>query len=183
MNKIDRVYSYVKPETRIKHAISILRTIKNHPLIYNKEIPQILEQERKKRMEEPYKILKKLETKLREYIKTKLKMVSENWWEERIPSKIRKKAEQRKEKDEKQYPWHKGEDLHPIHYVDFTDYVKIITDKENWEQVFKEKFKDEKVISVKLSELEPIRNAIAHSREVSKKDLVKLQVYYDEIIS
>ena len=70
-------------------------------------------------------------------------------------------------------------DLPFIFYVDFTDYVKIITRKDNWKQVFKNK----EAISVKLRELEPIRNAIAHFRELSHRELEKLKLLSDEIIS
>jgi len=183
LKKFDTVYRYAKPETRIRHTISILRSITTYPLIYNTDIPQILEKEREKRLEEPYQILQKLETKLRECIQTQLETLSKNWWKERVPNDVREKAELRKTKNEQQWPWHTSKDLSPIFYVDFTDYVKIITRKDNWEQVFKTIFKDKEAISVKLRELEPIRNAIAHFRELSPRELEKLKLLSEEIIS
>jgi len=183
LKKFDTVHRYAKPETRIRHAISILRSITTYPLIYNTDIPQILEMQRQKPLEEPYKILQKLETKLRECIQTQLETVSKNWWKERVPNDVREKAELRKAKNEQQWPWHTSKDLQPIFYVDFTDYVKIITRRDNWEQVFKEIFKDRETISVKLKELEPIRNAIAHFRELSRRELEKLKLLFEEIIT
>lgn len=183
IKKFDRVYGYAKPETRIMHTISTLRRITTYPLIYNTEIPQLLQSERKKHLEEPYKILQKLETKLRECIQTQLETVSKNWWKERVPKDVQEKAELRKTKNEKQWPWHTSRDLPFIFYVDFTDHVKIITRKDNWRQVFKEIFKDKEAISVKLRELEPLRNAIAHFRELSRRELEKLKLLSEEIVS
>jgi len=183
VKKLDRVYGYAKPETRIRHTISALRRIMTYPLIYNAEIPQILQNERLRRLEEPYKILQKLETKLRKCIQTQLKTISTNWWKERVPKDVQEKAEHRKTKNEKQWPWHTSKDLPLIFHVDFTDYVKIITRRDNWKQAFKEIFKDREAISVKLKELEPIRNSIAHFRELSRQELDKLKLLSGEIIS
>jgi len=52
-------------------------------------------------------------------VESNLEKLSKNWWVERIPPDIRQKAEERKKKDE-----YKRE---LIQYVDFADYIKIIT--------------------------------------------------------
>ena len=183
IKKLNRVYGYTKPETRIRHTITILRRIMTYPLIYNTEIPQIPQNERQKRQEEPYKILQKLETKLRECIHVQLETMSKKWWKERVPKDVQEKAELRKTKNEKQWPWHTSKDLPFIFYVDFTDYIKIITRRDNWNQVFKRIFRDREAISVKLRELEPIRNAIAHFRWLSRRELDKLKLLSEDIIS
>ena len=183
IKKLDKIYDYAKPETRIRHTISTLRKIVTYPLSYNAEIPQILQSERQKRLEEPYKVLQKLETKLRECIQTQLETVSKNWWKERIPKDVQEKVELRKTKNEKQWPWHISKDLPFVYYVDFTDYLKIITRRDNWNQVFKTIFRDREAISVRLRELEPIRNAIAHFRRLSCRELDKLKLLSEDIIS
>lgn len=183
IKKFDKVCGYAKPETRIRHTISILRRVMAYPLICNTEIPQIPQNERQKRQEEPYKILQKLETQLRQCIQTQLETESKNWWKERVPKDVQEKAELRKTKNEKQWPWHTSKDLPFIFHIDFTDYVKIITRRDNWKQVFKEIFKDKEAISVKLRELEPIRNAIAHFRGLSRREVDKLKLLSEEIIS
>jgi hypothetical protein len=58
--------------------------------------------------------------------------VTKNWWKERVPKDVQEKAEFRKSKNEKQWPWHTSKDLPLIFYVDFTDYIKIITRGDNW---------------------------------------------------
>ena len=89
---------------------------------------------------------------------------------------MRKNAEGRKEKDDRQWPWATGANLHPIHYVDFPDYVKIIRRKDNWREAFARIFYDDELVSSKLRELEPIRNALAHSRPLPKNGLNRLRI-------
>ncbi|MEM3765807.1 MAG: CHAT domain-containing protein [Candidatus Bathyarchaeia archaeon] len=132
---------------------------------------------------EAYQVLKSLENALREFIQEKLTSVDENWWETRVPEEVRKEASRRKSKDERLYPWHVQNDLPLIYYVDFSDYAKIIVLDKNWNQVFQRFFKDKLFIVTKLRELEPIRSAIAHMREVSEKDLQKLKLYSEEIMA
>jgi len=132
---------------------------------------------------EPYGKLKKLETQLRKCIQRKLEKISPNWWKERVPNDVQERAEQRKNRNETQYPWHAKKDLAPIFYVDFADYVKIIAGRDNWREVFGSVFKDKEIISAKLRELEPIRNAVAHVRELGKTEVKKLKLYSEEIIT
>lgn len=73
-------------------------------------------------------------------------------------------------KNEKQWPWRTSKAYRPIYYIDFTDYVKIITRRDNWAEIFQSIFKDKEMVSVKLRELEPIRNSIAHFRKLNRKE-------------
>jgi predicted RNA-binding Zn-ribbon protein involved in translation (DUF1610 family) len=132
---------------------------------------------------EAYQVLKSLENALREFIQEKLTSVDNNWWDTRIPEEVRKEASRRKLKDERLYPWHVQEDLPLIYYVNFSDYAKIIVLDKNWDQVFKRVFKEKLFIVTKLRELEPIRSAIAHMRDIGEKDLQKLKLYSEEIMS
>lgn len=185
LRKISKIRGFVRLETRIKKTIATLEGIRTEPLIYNRDISQWLEKERVQRLKKakPYETLKKLETNLRSFIHSKLATVSQNWWKDRIPADVRKRAEERKAKNETQWPWHKRRDLHPIYYVDFTDYMKIIIRKDNWKQVFAPFFWDKDIISAKLRELEPIRNAIAHFRELNEDEQEKLKLYCKDILA
>jgi hypothetical protein len=60
--------------------------------------------------------------------------------------------------------------------------VKIIRRKDNWQELFNRVFRDEEAISVKLRELEPIRNAIAHFRPLSAEMSEKLRIIAGEIV-
>jgi len=107
-----------------------------------------------------------------------LSKVTPDWWKERIPPDVRENAEKRKKKDDA----NSGTGLHPIHYVDFPDYDKIISRKDNWVQLFKPFFGDQLIISAKFRELDPIRNAIAHPRPLNNRQITKLRLYSAEII-
>jgi hypothetical protein len=54
-------------------------------------------------------------------------------------------------------------------YVDFADYLKIITRADNWKEIFRDIFFEQELISAKFKELNPIRNKIAHSRDLTSK--------------
>jgi hypothetical protein len=69
----------------------------------------------------------------------------------------------------------------PVHYLDFSDYTRIIGDKENWNATFHKIFGTREIIVGELRELEPIRNAIPHSGRISATDRQKLQLYCLEI--
>jgi hypothetical protein len=182
MRKLNRIYGYAKPDTKIRNTIFILRKIVNLPLIYNKNLPKILE--RKKPIhKDPYRTLKRLESGLRECIRGGLGKVTRNWWKERVPKDVQERAKLRINKNEKQYPWHVEKGLSPLFYIDFADYIKIITRRDNWRTVFEPIFKDKEIISAKLRELEPIRNAVAHVRELSRTEADKLNLYSKDIMS
>jgi len=96
-----------------------------------------------------YEILKSLEDVLRKLIEDDLSQITPNWWDERIPEEIRKKTESRKEKSESGgFP--RGQNYSIISYIDFPDYEKIITQTDNWENVFKRIFRDEISIAGKF---------------------------------
>lgn len=182
IRKLNRIYGYAKPDTKIRNMILILRKIVNLPLIYNKNLPKILERKRPIH-KDPYRTLKRLESRLRECICGGLGKVTRNWWKERVPKDVQERAKLRKNKNEKQYPWYVEKCLSSLFYIDFADYVKIITRRDNWRQVFEPTFKDKEIISAKLRELEPIRNAVAHVRELSRTEADKLNLYSKDIMS
>jgi ATP-dependent Lon protease len=163
----------IKKKVEIK-LVSRVEEVLNDALIgYKvpvKEITEKVEEADK----EPHLILDELENALRKCIKTSLEKISANWWIERIPPDIRVKAEERREKDELK--------REHIQYVDFADYVKIITRKDNWRDVFKEIFKDQEAITVKLKELEPIRNSVRHGRKLTTEQREKLKIFAQDIL-
>jgi len=91
---------------------------------------------------------------------------------------VRENAGKRRKKDEA----NSGTSLHPIHYVAFPDYIKIISRKDNWVQIFKPFFGDQMIISAKFRDLDPIRNAVAHPRPLNNQQITKLRLYAIEII-
>jgi ATP-dependent Lon protease len=131
------------------------------------DLPELFEKE-------PHIILDELENALRNCIKSNLQGLSENWWIERIPPDIRQRAEDRRSKDDMKRD--------PVQYIDFSDYVKIITKRDNWKNSFNRIFKDGDIITAKLRELEPIRNAVRHSRKLTSEQKEKLKVLTKDIV-
>jgi ATP-dependent Lon protease len=122
---------------------------------------------------EVHMILSEVENNIRNCIEERLERISANWWGERVPPDVRQKAEERKMKERGSF--------HPIHYVDFPDYLKIITRKDNWREAFSTVFRDQAIIIAKIRELEPIRNAIAHNRPLTSEEIEKLKLLARDI--
>jgi hypothetical protein len=179
--RIKRIAGFVKLETKLFRAIPFLQSLQQEKLLLNKDIPEAMVV-RSPRYSEAYSLLRALEESLRKLIEESLSFLSSDWWIERVPGDVRTNAEDRKKKNERQWPWVTGTNLNPIHYVDFPDYVKIIRKKDNWRDVFVTVFKDEELISVKLREVEPIRNAIAHSRALPRRGLERLRINAKDIL-
>lgn len=130
-----------------------------------------------------YTRLKSLEHALRDLIQVRLRKLTAQWWETRVPPEVRANAEKRLRVRDRRWPWHNEGSASSIDFLDFSDYAKIITDPANWNDAFREIFGEVKVIEVKLLELEPIRNAVAHSRDLSQQHREKLRLYTKELLS
>ncbi|MFW9915984.1 MAG: Swt1 family HEPN domain-containing protein [Candidatus Thorarchaeota archaeon] len=129
-----------------------------------------------------YSILQDLEQTLRIFIITKLEArYGEKWWQQGIPNDIRQKCQERKEKNEKPYPWSEDKEHRLLDYADFSDYAKIIEKKDNWHEVFKPIIRDKNTFVTKLRELEPIRNDISHSRSLDDMQKDTLTLYARQI--
>jgi hypothetical protein len=177
LKKIIRFYQFKKPETKLRNGISLLKELQIEDLIHNSAIEQVVSVDTT-----DYDLLKLLENKLRSCIETQLSKKYPNWWIEHIPNDVRGRAEERKTRNETLWPWsNKSDEL--IHYIDFNDYIKIITRRDNWREVFIKIFDDKDLIRAKLKELDPIRNAIAHTRPLSSTDRMRLKLHTSDIIS
>ena len=129
-----------------------------------------------------YHMLKKLEQEIRKFLEKELSEINPKWETELIPEKVRETAIHRKTDDENRKMWtFKKQPL--LSYIYFTGYEKIIILEENWDKIFNYVFHDKKAISVKLKEIEPIRNAIAHTRNLDDKEKENLRFYSQDILS
>ncbi|GEM_PF-1914874 len=194
IKRLASVHNFSTLPARLRRLNYILLSIQAEQLIYNSDIPQFLAELKEKdedRQKTAYSLLVKLETQMRLLIQTRLYKISKNWWMECIPSDIRQGAELKKQRNEKPSLWTgtvnslKGDsalDTDLLQYVEFNDYIKIIKRADNWKNTFKEVFIDEELISAKLKELDPIRNAIAHSRNISKEQLQRLELHVNDIV-
>ncbi len=95
-----------------------------------------------------------------------------NWQKSGIPNEMRKQWIEKREKANS----NGKQDLPLVQYADFTDYVQIIVQRNNWDKVFKSVFKRQSSVIESFQRLFPIRISIAHSRLITKEDELYLYV-------
>jgi len=122
-----------------------------------------------------------LEKTLRCFVRNELSKICEKWWRQRIPGDVWSAAEERKRDEEKRLMH--SIDLHPLWYVDFYDYVKIIVRKNNWEEVFKAVFINKEGFKTSMEKLVPIRNKVAHMRPLSIREKKSLDAWSEELLA
>ncbi len=180
--KLNRVRRLKTPQARARNLAIVLEEIGVLRPIPNKAIPHFLATQKVATREEAIALVTNLEMALRTCVREKLSQLSSTWWHDRVPPSIRRRAEQRQERDEAAYPRiSTPED--PLSYVGFADYDDIILEEGNWKRAFQGVFGDLQWLSVKLKELEPIRNALMHSRGVTRHALDKLRVTAMDLLS
>jgi hypothetical protein len=133
--------------------------------------------------ERPTDALQTLERALRRCIEEKLSRLTDEWWTTLVPTKVRLHAERRMASRERVWPWLNDSERRPIEYLDFPDYARIILEEQNWQRAFSTVFVDRDALKVKLHELEPIRNDLAHSRQITTANADRLRLYAYELAS
>ena len=111
--------------------------------------------------------LQRFESHLRAFIDQRMTAtIGENWIKHRVPGD---KCQQWKVKQAKALD--AGESKQPlIAYADFTDYLKIIERKDNWDQVFASVFRRKSLVQESLQRLYPIRVCTMHARIITQDD-------------
>ncbi len=97
----------------------------------------------------------------------------ENWWEECVSEKIRKRAEARMA-DEQKVRWHTRRGDDPINYTLMSDLINIIRD--NWDKFEPHLHSAEWAASI-LAPIERSRNAIMHSSTLDREDIERVGIY------
>jgi hypothetical protein len=125
------------------------------------------------RTNEAHDRLQRFETRIRQFIE--LRMVGafgDNWIKTNIPAQLRDKWIEKKEKARKA-----GRRLHPlIAYADFTDYIQIIEQKNNWTYAFASVFLRLELVRESFQRLYPIRIETMHARLIMQDDELYLYV-------
>ena len=133
--------------------------------------------------EEEYTLLYKLETKLRLLIEKELSALSEYWWDERVPWKVRNRVVRRM-KSGKIAPWMKVGivKLPQTYYLGISDYIEIITQPNNWKRVFEKIFRQQDFIRGRLETLKSLRDKVMHFQPLKPKEKDLLKKYVEEIL-
>ncbi len=170
--RLSKARSAVRPGTILQHSTSVMdQFLAFEPPSRSLDAPH-----------EDYAILRQLETALRGHIRLRLSGLTATWWIQRVPEDVRKNAEDRKLRREGMWPWSEGGQVELLAYLDFADYLKIISRRDNWRDAFRSTFKDEEILRAKLRELEAIRNDVAHMRPLTAAQRTKLTLHSDELL-
>ena len=129
-----------------------------------------------------YKCLYIIENTLRELIIETLQAhAGPTWYKSRLPPDVFAKYKEAR-KAERSIPWRQLTPHHPLYYVDFPDLKKTIDQENNWRDCFARYFRRKDIFVATLSELEPIRNRIAHCRNPSAYDIQLVELAYQKLV-
>ena len=123
--------------------------------------------------------LQRFETQVRRFIDESMKSVfGERWIKSQVPGEIRSKWLEKRQKARDSV----AEQWPLIAYADFTDYVQIITRKDNWKRVFEPVFKRSVFVQESFQRLYPIRVCTMHARPITQDDKLYLYVETKRIL-
>ncbi|HKL70744.1 Swt1 family HEPN domain-containing protein [Salibaculum sp.] len=124
--------------------------------------------------------LQRFETQLRQFIDEQMtKAFGDQWIKHHVPGDMRKSWIDKRERARAN-----GEVDHPlIAYADFSDYVPIITQKNNWNEVFKPVFSRPTFVQESFQRLYPIRICTMHARMITQDDELYLYVETKRVLS
>lgn len=124
--------------------------------------------------------LQRFETQLRQFIDEQMtNTCGDQWIKHRVPGPIRQSWIEKREKARAN-----GEADHPlIAYADFSDYVPIITQKNNWNAVFEPVFRRPAFVQESFQRLYPIRICTMHARMITQDDEIYLYVEIKRVLS
>jgi len=117
--------------------------------------------------------LQRFESQLRKFIDEQMrKAIGDQWIKRRLPGDIHKRWVEKREKARAA-----GEADHPlIAYADFSDYLTIIVQKNNWNEVFVPFFSRQTSVQESFQRLYPIRICTMHARMITQEDELYLYV-------
>jgi len=138
--------------------------------------PRIIEDAKK--MGEVYPVIYIFENSVRNFIRKAMdKAYPEGWWnEKRIPIDPFRKANSRKEEEGRNL-WHGTRSSNMVDYIDLDELEKVISrNNEILTPYFKGLPKDLEWLRMKIKELYPSRNVIAHCNPLSNDDIQRVRV-------
>jgi len=128
-----------------------------------------------------YPVLYIFENSLRNFISLVLeKKYGKRWWKSKVSKKVRENVNKRIQ-TEKLNPWCTARGVHPIFYTDFSDLAKILNQNAgDFNKFFKGVSGGLNWLIQRLEELKMLRNNIAHTSPLSKKDQERFFLYFDD---
>ncbi|MEO9168683.1 MAG: Swt1 family HEPN domain-containing protein [Aestuariivirga sp.] len=115
------------------------------------------------------------ERKLRTFFMEKMSQAfGADWQKHRLPTEMLKKWLEKRRKDG-------NDNVDPIEFADFTDYLQIIQLGNNWKELFKDIFGRESSVFESFVRLYPVRNCVSHSRFITQEDELLMIVEIDRL--
>lgn len=130
----------------------------------------------------PYETMFNLENTLREFVDEQLSSISKNWLKEKVPDPKMVEGWKNRMDDYNKRKTTITKDTKLIEFSDFYDLVTLIVNKGNWKTCFEKHFGNVGVIQAKMYELIPVRNDIAHNRNLTEEDIMMLNLYSSQIL-
>jgi hypothetical protein len=126
-----------------------------------------------------YERLLRFETQIRKFIDEAMTAAfGADWIKHQVhpdlPGRWRNKKEQAERDGDRQWPL--------IAYADFTDYVEIITRRDNWERAFKHAFGRMELVRESFQRMYPIRICTMHARLITPDDELYLHAETTRIL-
>jgi len=131
-----------------------------------------------KKMAEIYPSIYIFENSVRNFVRKAMdKAFPEGWWnEKRIPVDPFRKANSRKDEEGRNL-WHGTRSSNMLDYVDLDEVEKVVSrNAEILTPYFRGLPKDIEWLKIKIKELYPSRNVIAHCNPLSKDDIERVKV-------
>jgi len=119
-----------------------------------------------------------IENSIRNLIRLRLSRITKTWWPTLIPEDVLKNVN-RIIKKEAYYPYREKRGSEPLLYCNFDDLKKIIIAPDNFVH-FKEIILDSEWFRVRMEDVYIARNNLAHSIPLSKDDIARINVFYND---
>ncbi len=119
------------------------------------------------RTNEAHDVLQRFEIQLRRFIDERMTAAfGSNWIRYRVNPRTQQAWVEKRQNDIKA-----GREAGPlIAYADFNDYVRIITRRDNWTNIFEEVFQVKTSVEESFRRLHPIRICTMHARPITQDD-------------
>jgi hypothetical protein len=118
-----------------------------------------------------YEVFYSLETTIRRLVGDQLQAAQPDWWEQRIPQKIRDDAEERQQREIDTGVTPRSDD--PLDFLTFGELSQVI--KGNWD-VFGAVFSSAKAVERVMANLNTLRGPIAHCTPLAEDEVVRLRL-------
>jgi len=181
IKKLDRLNKYSTTPRKAEELIKILDEIIHSDPIPNSRISEFILMHSNAAREDAQRLISQFEILIRNFLSTKLSNKFGSDIVRCLPERILTAALSKLRKEQRVNEPISVRSV--LDYVEFSEYLKIITSSNNWDACFVNIFPSVSWIDTKLKEIANIRNKCMHSRGLSKHDFEKLKVEIRDVMS